>query len=47
MAQILHQVVPALWRRIHSLMKMTWNKEETLIDWKMEIVCPLYKKIGR
>jgi len=47
MAQILKEMVPALWRRIHSLTKMTWNKEQTLIDWKMGILCPLYKKIGR
>jgi hypothetical protein len=47
MAQILQEVVPALWRRIHSLINMTWNMEQTLIDWKMGTVCPLYKKTGR
>jgi hypothetical protein len=47
MAQILKEVDPALWRRIHSLIKIIWNKDEIPIDWKMGIVCPTYKKIDR
>jgi hypothetical protein len=47
MAQILQEVDPALWRRIHRLIKIIWNKEEILIDWRMGIVCPIYKKTDR
>jgi len=47
MPQILQKVDPALWRRIHSLIKIIWNKEEILIDWKMGIVRPIYTKTER
>jgi len=47
MAQILQEVDPALWRRIHSLIKIIWRNEEIPTDWKMGIVCPIYKKKER
>jgi len=47
MAQIVQEMDLALWRRIHSLIKIIWNKEEIPIDWKIGIVCPIYKKTDR
>lgn len=47
MAQISQEMDPALWKRIHSLIKIIWNKDEIPIDWKMGNVCPIYKKTDR
>jgi hypothetical protein len=36
-------VGPDLWRRIRSLIKNVWNKEEIPVDWKTGIVCSVCK----
>jgi hypothetical protein len=33
--EMLQNVGTDLWRRIHSLIKNVWNKEEIPVDWKM------------
>ena len=37
-AEALQKVSPNLWRRIHSLIKNVWNKEEIRVEWKTGIV---------
>jgi hypothetical protein len=41
---ILQKVGPAVWRKTHGLIRIVWNKEELPLDWKMGIVCSIYKK---
>jgi hypothetical protein len=44
MTEMLQKVDPGLCRRIHSSIKIICYKEENPIEWKMETVCPKYKK---
>jgi len=36
-------VGPIVWRKMHGLIGIVCNKEEIPLDWKMRIVCSIYK----
>jgi hypothetical protein len=41
-ADIIQKAGPALWRRIHTLIKEIRNKEQMPPHWSVGIICPIY-----